>query len=176
MTMEALFDSYPRLHELVELFGALVLAATALVAAARAFLFAFRALAVWLVGIAARVQIGPDGRADDRAAARLVAWIDAGLWSLEKASGGLGALTRYLRPVSLVPSVPSRDKRTVDPRGTAAIGLLLALGIGLSGCSHLPAPETETAASLARIVACKACAALGGEKGEACAAVLGCGL
>ncbi len=55
--------------------------------------------------------------------------------------------------------------------GGASVAVVLALLAALlGGCASLPVPSPDDV----RAVACKACAAIGGAKGEACAAALGC--
>jgi hypothetical protein len=71
---------------------------------------------------------------------------------------------------SLPGKAPGKPEDSIGPM----LVVLLCFAPLVGGCGHVPMPDTETATAMARIVACKACAALGGEKGEACAAVLGC--
>lgn len=59
--------------------------------------------------------------------------------------------------------------------GGGALAAVLALLTALiGGCGAIQLPDSSDSIALARIVACKACAAIGGEKGEACRAALGC--
>lgn len=60
-----------------------------------------------------------------------------------------------------------------DPIGPMLV-LLLCCAPLLGACDQLPPPAD--AAALGRILACKGCAALGGDKGAACLAALGCDL
>lgn len=56
----------------------------------------------------------------------------------------------------------------------ALTGILALVAALVSGCGHVPMPEPTDVAVLARIVACKACAQVDGERGDMCRAVLGC--
>jgi hypothetical protein len=58
--------------------------------------------------------------------------------------------------------------------GGALAGVLALVAALLGGCGHVPMPSPETAANVGHVLACKGCAAMGGDPGAACAAVLGC--
>lgn len=73
---------------------------------------------------------------------------------------------------SLLDRLSPTARKAVAAVAMAAVAALSAALLG--GCGHIAGPSPEDVAAMARIVACKACAALGGAKGEACAAALGC--
>jgi hypothetical protein len=65
------------------------------------------------------------------------------------------------------------QRKALGGGALAAVLALLAALVG--GCGgNVPLPDASDSVAMARIVGCKACAAIGGDKGAACAAVLGC--
>jgi hypothetical protein len=109
-----------RWDELLLIVGAIGVACEGAIASLLLLVGALRKLATW--GGALALAITPTWLGDDHAFAAMLRGLDRAAEFLDR----IGKWIPRLRT--------GGDRRAMDPRGTAAIGLFLALGLGLSGC------------------------------------------
>ncbi len=107
-----------RWGELLMLVGAIGVAAEGTIAALLVLVGALRGLAGFLAAIAMQTGTGTD----DRIIARVIRGLDM-------LAGWLDRAQRWIPRLRT-----GGDRRAIDPRGTEALGVLLVLGVGLSGC------------------------------------------